>query len=125
MRTWAWFVPDSAPQEAPIIPEDSWASDRAAAWDLLFSFRKVSWLMMAVIVGTMAANAFVSRMIGEATERVFGSGDLHDVIAPMVTFTVLMLVLFVGEATTDAFTDLTSARTIHRLRLGLTDRLMN
>ena len=40
MPTWSWFAPDTPPEEPDLIPAESWRSNKQAAWDLLFSFKK-------------------------------------------------------------------------------------
>ena len=75
--------------------------------------------MVNTIIGSL-----ISRIIGNATQWVFGSGSFGDVLWPMTLVTVLLFATAAGEATADALTELGSARTVHRLRLELTRRLM-
>lgn len=124
MPTWSWFAPVTPPEEPDLIPVGSWRSNKQAAWDLLFSFKKVSWLSIALIMVNTIIGSLISRIIGNATQWVFGSGSFGDVLWPMTLVTVLLFATAAGEATADALTELGSARTVHRLRLELTRRLM-
>lgn len=125
MPTWAWFVPEVAPKEPGLIDDARWTSNARAAWALLWSHP----IAVVVIVSTLAVNAFIgslsSIVIGRGVEFAFGGGSALRVLIPCAVIAVLMFVGWVLEATGDAMTDVAQARTVHALRLSLTERLLH
>lgn len=126
MRTWSWFVPESPIDEAALLSTVQGRSTRAAAWSLLWALPTGTWVMVLGLLISSAINAGVSLIIGRGTEWAFGdaAGQLWPVIAVSLAIAVCLWLIYILEATSDALTDLTSARVVHTLRLELSEKLL-
>ena len=126
MKTWAWYVPDAPPHnETSLISTTPWSATKAASRRLLFAQPKgVLGTLIATALNT-PLSAVLSLVVGQATQHVFASPSWHTAALPVVTIVLMLYVLYVSEATANAFTALSQARTTHTLRLGLLQRLLD
>lgn len=124
MRTWSWFVPESPEEGTPLLPKLDNSTTRKSAWSLLWAFPAGTWVLVSSILFSSVLGAMTSLVVGRGTEWVFGSGELLPVIIVSVALAVLLWVIYILEGTSDALTDLSSARVVHSLRLELSGRLV-
>lgn len=127
MRTWSWFVPDSPTDETPLLPRVTGSTTRAATWSLLWALPVGTWVMVLGLLISSAVNAAVSLIVGRGTDWAFNdaAGQLWPVVAVGVAIVGCLWLIFILQATSDALTDLTSARVVHTLRLELSRMLLD
>ncbi|BAU95881.1 ABC transporter TetA [Corynebacterium suranareeae] len=125
MRTWSWFVPESSKEGTPLLPKLEGSTPVKGAWALLWAFPGATWLLIVGMLVSSMLGAVTSLVVGRGTEWAFGSGELLPVLVVSVALAVLLWVIYVLEGTSDALTDLSSARVVHSLRLELSGKLVS
>ncbi|MDO5032164.1 ABC transporter ATP-binding protein [Corynebacterium sp.] len=126
MRTWAWYLPDSPPHgETSLISTTDWSRPRAATGRLLGAQRTgVAGVIISSVINA-PLSALLSVIIGQATQHAFATPSWATLGLPIALSALILYILYVTEASADAFTDLSQARTTHTLRLGLLGRLVD
>ncbi|HAT1144365.1 TPA: ABC transporter ATP-binding protein [Corynebacterium striatum] len=126
MKTWSWYLPDQPPTgETSLTETTNWAKPGAATRRLLFAqpVGVVGLLIAAAINSPLGA--LVSVVIGQATQYAFSDPSWRTLGVPVLVTALLLYIMYLAEATADAFTDLSQARTTHTLRLGLLHKLLD
>lgn len=124
MPTWSWFVPARIPARDPQVRPEEWASRRRGTVRLMgVHGRAVAVLLLMTVLG-MAAAVLISVVVAQGGARAFESASLPVAAVTVLVIVGVALASWVAESTGDALTDLTSARTVHSVRLSLTERLL-
>ena len=125
MKTWSWYLPDEPPTgEVSLTDTTDFSHPGAATWRLLFAQRPgVIGIFISALINA-PLGALVSVIIGQTTQYAFSDPSWRTVALPIVVTALILYITYISEATTDAFTDLSQARTTHTLRLNLLDRLL-
>lgn len=125
MRTWSWYLPDEPPTgEVSLTETTDFSRLGAATWRLLGAQRTgVIGIFVATLINA-PLGALVSVIIGQTTQYAFSEPSWRTVALPLAATAILLFIAYICEATADAFTDLSQARTTHTLRLNLLDKLL-
>lgn len=124
MPTWSWFVPARIPREYALVTPENWGSRRRGAWWLLWLHgRAVATLLVAMLIG-IGASTLTSVLIARGGSQALESGSAQIAVMTIVAVAAVALAMWVAESTGDALTDLAAARTVHSVRLALTQRLL-
>lgn len=125
MKTWAWYAPSSAQTDKEMAQKVQWDNPRKATFQLLLAERTAVWGILVMAAITAPASAFLSVVVGQATETVFSQPGWSVLAWPVVLIVLLLMVQWIAESTLDAMTDLGQARTTHNLRLSLLDWMLS
>lgn len=125
MRTWSWYLPDEPPSgEVSLTETTDFSRPGTATWRLLGAQRTgVIGIFVATLINA-PLGALVSVIIGQTTQYAFSDPSWRTVALPLAATAILLFIAYICEATADAFTDLSQARTTHTLRLNLLDKLL-
>lgn len=125
MMTWSWYLPDKPPSgEVSLTETTDFSRPGAATWRLLGAQRTgVIGIFVATLINA-PLGALVSVIIGQTTQYAFSDPSWRTVALPLAVTAILLFIAYICEATADAFTDLSQARTTHTLRLNLLDKLL-
>lgn len=125
MRTWSWYLPDEPPTgEVSLTETTDFSRPGAATWRMLGAQRTgVIGIFIATLINA-PLGALVSVIIGHTTQYAFSDPSWRTVALPLAATAVILYVAYICEATADAFTDLSQARTTHTLRLNLLEKLL-
>ena len=125
MRTWSWYLPDEPPtDEVSLTETTNFSRPAKATWRLLGAQRTgVIGIFVATLINA-PLGALVSVIIGQTTQYAFSEPSWRTVALPLAATAILLFIAYICEATADAFTDLSQARTTHTLRLNLLDKLL-
>lgn len=126
MRTWSWYLPDKPPSgEVSLTETTNFSRPAKATWHLLGAQRTgVIGIFVATLINA-PLGALVSVIIGQTTQYAFSEPSWRTVALPLAATAILLFIAYICEATADAFTDLSQARTTHTLRLNLLDKLLS
>lgn len=126
MKTWSWYLPDEPPTgEVSLTDTTDFSRPAKATWRLLGAQRTgVIGIFIATFINA-PLGALVSVIIGQTTQYAFSDPSWRTVALPLAATAVLLYIAYICEATADAFTDLSQARTTHTLRLNLLDKLLD
>ncbi|WP_053544891.1 ABC transporter transmembrane domain-containing protein [Corynebacterium deserti] len=124
MRTWSWFVPESPEEGTPLLPTLDDSTPAKSARRLLWAFPTATWVLVLGMLLSSMLGALTSLIVGRGTEWIFASGDLRSFLIVAGLLAVVLWLVFILEGTSDALTDLTSARVVHNLRLELSAKLL-
>ncbi|OFP22505.1 ABC transporter permease [Corynebacterium sp. HMSC066C02] len=126
MRTWSWYLPDEPPSgEVSLTETTNFSRPAKATWRLLGAQRTgVIGIFVATLINA-PLGALVSVIIGQTTQYAFSEPSWRTVALPLAATAILLFIAYICEATADAFTDLSQARTTHTLRLNLLDKLLS
>lgn len=125
MRTWAWYLSDNPPTgETSLTDTTNWPNSAAATRRLLFAHPVGVWSLIVSMLISAPLGALISVVVGEATESVFSNATWSALAWPVALVVILLTVVWIMEATADAFADLAHARTTHTLRQGLLGTLL-
>ncbi|WP_303376916.1 ABC transporter ATP-binding protein [Corynebacterium sp.] len=80
-------------------------------------------LLVSTIVG-MGASVLVSVVVAQGGTRAFESASLPVALIAVLVIVGVALASWVAESTGDAMADMAAARTVHSVRLSLTERLV-
>ncbi|AKK03164.1 ABC transporter transmembrane domain-containing protein [Corynebacterium epidermidicanis] len=125
MKTWSWFVPVEPGVEKPFSVPAPGSKSRFIVWRALRTHALAAGIVVGAMVLSAIAGVVLSTTVGNATDRVFGNGLLSDAIAPLVTVAVCTILVFLLDSTADSLTDLGVVRTVHSIRMRLTDSLLH
>ena len=125
MRTWSWFVPENSDEGEPLLPQLVQAKPVRGAWAMLWAFPAGTWLLILGILLSSMLGALTSVIVGRGTQWVFEEGSVGPVVIIAVLLAAVLWVIYVLEGTSDALTDLSSARVVHSLRLEISEKLLS
>ncbi|KXU17120.1 hypothetical protein [Corynebacterium simulans] len=125
MKTWSWYLPSQPPAgETSLTETTNWSKPRSATRRLLFAQPVgVAGILISAAINA-PLGALVSVVIGQATQYAFSDPSWRTLAIPVALTALLLFIVYLAEATADAFTDLSQARTTHTLRLGLLEKLL-